>query len=380
MFLPIRFQSLEFEHRSVLIGGQREWVPVGMPQIPRLIETCSFFLFADTDKGRKGPLASGFFVGMRTGGDGLPDIHHTYAITNAHAAPDGASVIRCTLANGSTKFLELAPHEWEFIAGGDDIAVVDVTDKFVPGEYHSAVGTNMMMTDQFMEDAHVGIGEDGFMIGLFADEPGQHSNHYVGRFGNLASFPTKIEQPNGHKRPSFIFDIRSRTGFSGSPVFVYRTIGSDVTDAIGVPEYVPQPKIRVMKYLKLLGIHCGQYKELIEFKVVPKNPQREGVELSDGDKLLVPSSMTIVAPAWEIEKLINLKKFREQRNDREIRIMSSEEYQRKPIPEATISAVQPKSPKALAGTEPVRPDPPDSDKGRFTALLNAAATKKSPDG
>src|ERR1700730_10815269 len=51
------------------------------------------------------------------------------------------------------------------------------------------------------------------------------------RFGNislLASDDAPIEQPNQQRRPSHIFDMRSRPGFSGSPVFVYRTPSGDL--------------------------------------------------------------------------------------------------------------------------------------------------------
>jgi hypothetical protein len=171
------------------------------------------------------------------------------------------------------------------------------------------------------------------MLGLFADEPGEAENHYVGRFGNLASYPKIIMQHNKQKRPSFMFDIRSRPGFSGSPVFIYRSIASDLSNLVTLPPHVPRPGQNVSAYLKLLGVHCGQYPELIDFKVVRKEPKAQPLEVREGDKLRVASSMTVVAPAWEIASLINLKKFRDQREEREWGASHSEEFLKKSVPE-----------------------------------------------
>ena len=58
------------------------------------------------------------------------------------------------------------------------------------------------------------------MLGLFAEQPGEKQNFIAARFGNislLAHDDAPLEQPNGYKRPSHIFDMRFRPGFQVHP-------------------------------------------------------------------------------------------------------------------------------------------------------------------
>src|SRR5205823_82762 len=73
-------------------------------------------------------------------------------------------------------------------------------------------------------------------IGLFVDHDGVTTNVPSARFGNISMLPNKnatIEQPTNYRGESYVVDMHSRTGFSGSPVFVYRTFGSDLTQSFG---------------------------------------------------------------------------------------------------------------------------------------------------
>jgi hypothetical protein len=77
----------------------------------------------------------------------------------------------------------------------------------------------------------VGPGDDAFMVGLYVDQPLGARNDPNARFGNvsrLASEGHPVEQGHGLKEPSDVVDMRSRTGFSGSPVFVYRREAEDL--------------------------------------------------------------------------------------------------------------------------------------------------------
>lgn len=376
--IPIRFSEFGFPHRFVVVDGVQKWVPFGMPEIPKKLEDCVFFLFAKTDTGLVGPLATGFIVARFDRRADGSQFHHTYAVTNAHTAPDGASVIRMTMIGGQTKTIDLEPHEWEFIPGGDDLAAADITDCFGKEDelHYRCLLEEVFVTEQLMSDALVGIGEDGFMLGLFADAPGRTSpgeerNAPVGRFGNLAAIASEdhpIEQANGQRRPSFIFDLRSRSGFSGSPVFIYRTIASDLTDFLTYSsshDRLPQ-KTDKNRFLKLLGVHCGQYPELIEFKEqkfhkLKKEGDAEAVTLEDESKLMVPSSMTVVVPAWQVTNLLNTKRFEDQRRARAKR--TSGEIGVRAVPEAVVVELETDNP---------------SHKEDFTRLLGAAARSNKP--
>jgi len=185
----------------------------------------------------------------------------------------------------------------------------------------------MFATKDAISLDNIGIGEDGFMLGLFAKSPGKNTNLVAARFGNvslLATDEAPIRQPNGSARPSHIFDMRSRGGFSGSPVFVYRTPGGDLrmdsntvtaTKNFGVQMHFT--KLGENRFLKLLGVHAGQYPEKTKAKLTESLNHESNAAIHDGDDLEIPSGMTLVVPVWEIIELLNSPKLTKQRVARE---------------------------------------------------------------
>ena len=84
------------------------------------------------------------------------------------------------------------------------------------------------LTDKDIEDAEINAGEDVFMLGRFIDYDGVEANVPSMRFGNLSMMEAHVPQPtpSGFSGASYVVDMHSRTGYSGSPVYIYRTIGS----------------------------------------------------------------------------------------------------------------------------------------------------------
>jgi hypothetical protein len=264
---------------------------------------------------------------------------HVYAVTSQHTAPQGASVIRINTQNGKSRKIDLEPDEWHFVQGGADISAVDLTSQLDGAtDAVSYIPLGLWGSKDFIETVSLAPGEDGFMLGLFADHPGKTKNIIAARFGNLsmiASDDAPIKQPNGAIRPSHIFDMRSRGGFSGSPVFVYRTPEGDLRELnFGVRRktfHTPMPFGGQQKnsppmfehdadnnmFVSLLGIHAGQYPEPVEVKKIRKKTSEKDPIL-DGDKLSIPGGMTIVVPMAEVYELLNSSALVEQRNGREI--------------------------------------------------------------
>lgn len=334
-------------------------MPFGMPRLNSNFRNSVFFLYGKNPRTGEleEPCGSGFFVGMSPEGfDPLQKfIRHVYAITCKHTAADGASVIRLNTTDGESRFIDIEPHEWQFIEDGDDIAAYDVTDRISKTkDEFSCVPLTLFVTKEFITQDQVDVGEDGFMLGLFADQAGKRRNMVAARFGNvslLAHDDEPLKQPNGNYRPSHLFDMRSRAGFSGSPVFVYRTPASDLRTAtergsdkrfrhilsgfsnLGGSALVPYGihvigdnfadfyeamEIRENTFLALFGIHVGQYHDRVRVKK-SKSPRAEStVTIVDGDELDIPNSMALVAPAWAIEGLLSLEHFTEQRRLREL--------------------------------------------------------------
>lgn len=301
-----------------------------MPKIARTIERSVFYLFRKDPKTAAitGPHGTGVLIARESGQ--LAGELHYYAVTNKHVACAlGASIIRLNTADGGTRFIDLGPEDWEFLPEGDDIAAADLDYRLRPG--HDQVTHNN--EDGFVSKAaidgfEIGPGEDVFMCGLFSSHHGGDRNVPSVRFGNLsvlANDAAPIELETGARLPSHVVDMRSRSGYSGSPVFVYRVPSSDLTT---IPEDwnmaqrgegIFQIGRRNDHFLGFLGLHCGQFWDPVEVRVrrQKKRAERAGDPIKEGDRLLIQSGMTIVAPAWRITDLLNLEVFEMARKKRD---------------------------------------------------------------
>jgi hypothetical protein len=282
-----------------------------MPRIPPQVLYSTFGLYHSADDARKGSNSggTGFFVAYPTGVPLAPSL--LYAVTNWHVAVEsGASVIRMNKIAGGVDIVEFDPGEWEFQPGGPDIAVIPHTMLRVRESVHEIVALHLGLFLSKIEVAQLGIGpgEDVFMLGRFVDHDRPDTNVPAARFGNISMMPQTIEQRTGAKNlESFILDVHSRTGYSGSPVFVYRTFGSDLT----TDSLIVAPNTH---FIKLLGVHWGQFPERWEIET-GKKISEESVPLSADAKFVKGySGMTLAIPAWTLREFLDMPKFRNARN------------------------------------------------------------------
>lgn len=282
-----------------------------MPRIKPEHETCVFFLMNEQ---RDEVLGSGFIVGRTTPGPGL----HLYGVTNHHVFQRGGRKIRINIKNGGTR--EIYPdEEWEF-SQNDDLAAVDLTDYLNDDDEYSYISERDFVSEEFIDKAKVAIGDEVFLIGMFSDNPGTSRNLASGRFGSLsmmasADFP--VAQVGYPAKPSFIADMRSRPGYSGSPVFVYRTQWVDLRsiDSSGVQHIdlgVIGEDPGTSTFVKMLGVHCAQYIDEVEIKATDDGQL-------DGKKIRIAGAMTIIVPAWRVQALLDTQNFEKIRvvRDRE---------------------------------------------------------------
>ena len=122
---------------------------------------------------------------------------------------------------GNSRPIELEPTDWTTV-DWEDIAAVDITDRLLRGKDDiSYIPRDMLVTEEFIKNSNLGLGEDGFMLGLFTSHPGEQKNMIASRFGNIALLADSGEPIwHGMKKtgPSYttachIFDLRSRPGF-----------------------------------------------------------------------------------------------------------------------------------------------------------------------
>ena len=389
----ICFHDLEFARVPVEFRSSRglpyvRRIRVGMPRIPPDVLHSVFYLYENRKDAEAGenPGGTGFIVSQYPG--------HLYAVTNWHVAVNHnhpvCPVIRLNTNDGGVDVRDLGPEDWEFIPGGDDIAIYPlILDRTV--HQFASIPSNMFaarpgISPPSMVRNAIGVGEDAFMIGLFLDHAGVTTNNPSARFGNVSMLPNQnalIEQPTGYMGESYVVDMHSRSGFSGSPVFVYRTFGADLT--------VSDHRIKDMRFasngqdawrgdglvrgeatfkaesmFQLLGIHWAQFPEVWEVgkKTLPESRKKHLV--TDGASVEGMSGMTCVIPAWKIQDILDMPKFKGPREvaAKEIQDQIAAKYPRKPKPEASG-----------ASSAPPASDANPNAREDFTRLLGEAARK-----
>jgi len=325
-----------------------------MPKIPDEVTKTVVYLYRTREDAEAGkPFGgSGFLLGMPSG---LADIMSAYVVTNWHVAlQGGASVVRVNKKNGGVDIFELSPDEWDFMPGGYDIAIAHLP---LNEHIHDvvALGIKILLQKDDLKRLEIGPGDEIFMMGRFVDHDGAATNVPAGRFGNISVMPQPIKQPTGSLEPSFILDVHSRTGYSGAPVFVYRNAALDLR--------FPDIRTRLDNwFLKLLGIHWGQFPERWDIENDTKD-EIEGVSLSNDAKYIKGlSGMTMVVPSWAILELLDMPKVKQRRIEEAQRELA--ENQMKPIAE-------------MEGEADAVPHNP-SHKEDFMNLLGAAAKVKTP--
>lgn len=279
-----------------------------MSKIPDEFPKSVFFLFSDENTE---PLGTGFIVERAASAIFR---QHYYAVSNFHVVKDGpkASIIRLNNADSTSRFLKYSSDDWIHVPSGDDLVAIDITDEFDQTNRNvAAIHESYFLKPFDVEARGINPGENAFMIGLLVDHGGKSRNIPAARFGNLTQLATSenpILQPTGFASASHLVDMRSRTGFSGSPVFAYRT-QMDHLDRVlrGHEGSHFSSNSSSDAFVSLLGVHCGQLNE----------PLLATDRQSNRYTFSLPSSVTIVVPAWRISELLDRPEFQYLRDQRE---------------------------------------------------------------
>jgi hypothetical protein len=367
------FDRMDVPALSTAGTPYRRSVAVGMPRIPPEVLHSTFYLYPTVEAAKAGDKfgGSGFFVAYPTGIPDAPSL--IYAVTNWHVAVrDGFSVMRVNTHHGGVDIFDLDPSEWEFVPGGPDLAVLPHRKMGLRESIHRIVPLRleMLLTRTEAVSLEINPGEDIFMIGRFVDHDGAASNVPSARFGNISVMPQEILQPTGGRFESFILDMHSRTGYSGSPVFVYRTFGSDLTtgsihlqqmDILGSAMTSPFDH-----FVMLLGLHWGQFPEQWEIKTKKKSKRYAESLLDQANERYIEgmSGMTLAIPGWTIRDFLDMPKMVEEREEAVSELLALRDKHRGPVAESA-------SPPANGENPTHRED--------FTRLVGAAARKQEPE-
>jgi hypothetical protein len=293
-----------------------------MPRIPENVIQSVFYLYASKEDALAGinPGGTGFVVDVGSGFDpatGQIFPPHYYGVTNHHVACDGFPVVRLNTIDGRVDILDFNPDQWEFLPGKYDVAIIPLTLDSKVHAVHS-ISTQLFVEAPPRHNPYY-IGDDVFMIGLFVDHAGTTTNVPSARFGNISMLPDEratLKQSTGYEGISYIVDMHSRTGFSGSPVFAYRTFGSDLTpvfghrfDNLSIDDWGNEShrsgRLVARTLFNFLGIHWAQFTE--EWKVRSANQGGEAKKRSllvEGSVISGMSGMTCVIPAWQVLEVL----------------------------------------------------------------------------
>lgn len=298
-----------------------------MPRIDKAYRDCILYLYKSEEDVRQAGKAggSGFIVGVFS--NDLQQrqfgLGHFYAVTNMHIIKYGNSpVIALNNTSGERQIIPKSADDWTFHAGSDDLAVCPLEDMI---DYNAiAIPESIFVDNVDVISDRVGVGDEVFMVGRFMNHQGTTRNTPVVRFGNISMMPLEPvlqERPDQtqYLQDSFLVEMRSLSGFSGSPVFWYEQsvtplplkqshlfLGEKVQDSSSLQMTMSTPKF--------LGIDWGHLN-------APYNYVKQGSQLAEDQRdertLNANSGLSGVVPAWKLTELLDHPKFVQQRSEAE---------------------------------------------------------------
>jgi hypothetical protein len=213
-----------------------------MPRIHDRFLECAIYLYPDKQEADKCTVAggSGFLVGIPARSNWLtfgscPSRfrHHVYAVTNRHVIdgePDSGDdkktpkalpspTIRLNLKDGTSR--TITDGEW-FKSEMYDLAFKPISwDENFQAIFISI--HDFLVSEEDAKNKYIGIGDDVFMVSRFVGNDMTTYNEPIVRWGNMSSrlvrdLPT--DRIDSGKQDSFLVEVHSISGYSGSPVFV----------------------------------------------------------------------------------------------------------------------------------------------------------------
>jgi len=267
---------------------------------------CSIYLYRSEKEAREGADegGSGCLVGVRSELDPFGLRGHLYAVTNRHVVKDeGCQFIRYnTMPDGSDVLLTEGSWTWD---KEDDLAVAPV--ELPAWARYMSIGLDYFsVTPEKIEEYNIGLGDDVFMVGRLLGNEGKGRDVPALRFGNISRMPDADEpiEIGGRKQEAYLVEMRSISGYSGSPVFFYAPMHS-------VPDNNMKERRGWAIGPLLLGIDCGHLRENIAVRTSAGRPH------PDGSYVHSNSGMAAVIPVWRLRRLLNSRRLLVERREKD---------------------------------------------------------------
>jgi hypothetical protein len=263
--------------------------------IPDRISKCVAFLAIVKNDDSSQLVGTAFFLGRQIGPKGFL----VYVVTAKHVI-DKARDLGCDKIylrmNGKSGILLSPTYIRDWICHPDASLNVDAAVlRFAPppGADHLPFPLDGCITNEFMERAQVGMGEEVFFPGLFVHHYGTDRNVPVVRIGNIAAMPEGLVKTGIGEIVAYLIEARSVGGFSGSPVFLNQSLVRSVNGQVGFATNYSQRS----GHFYLMGLVHGHFKSEIA-----------GVDLTIEDNAReekINAGIAIVVPITQVLEIIN---------------------------------------------------------------------------
>ena len=271
-----------------------------MPRIPASITNSIVYLYETKAKADNCADfgASGFMLGIPSGA-GIDHVVHVYVVSNKHVIDDVKSypVVRANLRHASSEFERVTIFEFKacdwVLDAGNDLAVCPLPPEFNLEilAFYPFLPRQLVMTREEFQQKDVGPGDEVVYAGRFVGHAGRYENVPSVRFGNISMNPNEREPvvwetPARHyEQVGFLVEARSRSGYSGSPVFFLHQHAVNNRRAVW-------PALD----MRLLGVDWGHLPERVAIK------DKFGISHGEID---VHAGMMGVVPAWTLLDFID---------------------------------------------------------------------------
>jgi hypothetical protein len=325
-----------------------DWEPP-MPRIDDEYLDCAIYLYRSRHEAEEGINigGSGFLVGVPCEGIPPPD-HFTYAVTNRHVIENKAFCIRINTKDGKTDVFERRRNDW-ICSKTDDLAVCVVPDSLFAHYSAKSFLMERFLTEQQLVDHDLGPGDEVIVIGRFINHEGKQRNNPTVRFGFISQNPHEAVEYEGHAQESFLCEVKSIGGYSGSPVILAL---DPANTQIGKRKPLDTTRLLGVDWAHIQSWECAQ--------------DDKGHELRH---IRVPTNtgMMAVVPAWKLRELLMVDKLKAARRaDEELEIA------RRNAPKVSLDASDKSVPPAT--------DANPNHRGDFMRLVDVAARKRPRGG
>lgn len=244
-----------------------------------------------------------------------PAMRHVFGITNRHVIESHCqrSGVECAApftlalnlrADDDSSVLALierdAPREWVTPTDNTDLAICYIS--YLPkNAYFWCIPQIMVLTEERYKNVELGPGDETFMVGRFVNHDGRATNAPSVRFGHISMNPGEpIQSEKYGPQLSFLVEMISQAGFSGSPVFFHFHPGNPRKPS----ERRPPPPITPNTWeIGLLGVDWGQINST-------RYPVYDAAGSKTDSHVLWPTGANGVVPGWKILDLLKHPKVR----------------------------------------------------------------------